>query len=169
MPTTSITTVSGKVINLIDPDPSLIDIEDIAHHLALINRYNGATRVPYSVAQHSVYVAQITGNLEGLLHDAKEYAIGDMTTPVKNALRTLGLSVYDDLDSLWTRYIADRFKLNPATLVLIESVDTALRQDERRSLQGTSDPVYKFNRIQPWGWRKAKRKFLEMYTKITVS
>lgn len=70
---------------------SPVDFADIAHHLSLINRFNGATCLPYSVAQHSLWVAGMLGcrghdaatQLAGLLHDAPEAYLGDMATPVQ--------------------------------------------------------------------------------------
>lgn len=66
-------TWSGKRIDLLNPNPDQIDITDIAHHLSIINRFTGATRCPYSVAQHSLYVSMLLPEslqLHGLLHDA---------------------------------------------------------------------------------------------------
>lgn len=167
----TITTVSGKRIDLLNPDLSMIDIEDIAHHLALINRYSGATPLPYSVAQHSVYVAQSSKNLGGLLHDAHEAYIGDVTTPVKDAMEYLvasGSDAYADLDFLWTEAIERKFRLSddPSILKDIHAADLGIRQDEMRCLKGVPAPVFFIKRIQPWGWRKAERKFLEMYAKL---
>lgn len=71
-----------------------IDIMDIAHHLAQINRFTGASRRPYSVAEHSLLVADIAAH-EGksastqllcLLHDAHEAYTGDASSPAKNAI-----------------------------------------------------------------------------------
>lgn len=88
-------TFTGKRFDLLDPKPESICIEDIAHHLALNNRYNGATSVPYSVAQHSVMVSDMLAKLEfnvvtrmaALLHDAHEAYIGDIIGPLKKCLR----------------------------------------------------------------------------------
>lgn len=85
----------GEAVDIIDPDPAQIHLRDIAVSLSRINRYNGHSRFPYSVAQHSLlclHMAATDGRsaqdqLHVLLHDAAEYAIGDITTPVKEALR----------------------------------------------------------------------------------
>jgi hypothetical protein len=82
-------TASGRDLILARPDA--IVIEDIAAHLAKLCRFNGACRTFYSVAQHSTLVLQILRDrgaapatqLWGLLHDAHEYALGDMTRPVE--------------------------------------------------------------------------------------
>ena len=82
-------TVSGKKVSYTDPDPDQIDIQDIAHSLSMICRYNGHIRKFYSVAEHSVWVSKMVPQegqlpLWGLLHDAAEAYIGDMVTPLKN-------------------------------------------------------------------------------------
>lgn len=83
---------SGALWDLINPDPQAVHWPDIAHHLALTNRFNGATRVPYSVAEHSLYVAALVEprhRLAALIHDAHEAIIGDLVQPVKAALTHL--------------------------------------------------------------------------------
>lgn len=84
-----ILTYTGKRVNFPVPDPSSICIEDIAHHLSQIIRYTGASLVPYTVAQHSVYVSEIVSPefaLTGLLHDAPEAYLGDVNKPLKSLL-----------------------------------------------------------------------------------
>ena len=90
--------LSGRRLDLLDPSPLDIEIEDIAHGLAFVARWNGQTfgDYPYSVAEHSVFVLELYRRLypkaEGkwqlaaLLHDAPEYVIGDMISPVKSAV-----------------------------------------------------------------------------------
>ena len=90
--------LSGRRLDLLDPSPLDIEIEDIAHGLARVARWNGQTRGDhaFSVAQHCVLVEAIfshigpeaTGRerLAALLHDAPEYVIGDMISPFKAAL-----------------------------------------------------------------------------------
>ncbi len=90
--------LSGRRLDLLDPSPLDIEIEDIAHGLAFVARWNGQTygEFPYSVAEHSVLVEHIFGliapkaplkwRLAALLHDAPEYVIGDMISPVKAAV-----------------------------------------------------------------------------------
>jgi uncharacterized protein len=90
--------LSGRRLDLLDPSPLDIEIEDIAHGLAFQARWNGQTRgeYPYSVAEHSLLVEMIFATmvpsaparwrLAALLHDAPEYVIGDMISPVKAAV-----------------------------------------------------------------------------------
>ncbi len=86
-----IPTFSGEAFDPFDPDPSKIHITDIAHQLAALNRWNGATNwsatsPPISVAEHSVRVANQCPRvyrLDGLLHDAAEAYLGDIPRPYK--------------------------------------------------------------------------------------
>ncbi len=90
--------LSGRRLDLLDPSPMDIEIEDIAHGLARVARWNGQTQGAhgFSVAQHSLVVEEIAVHirpdleprwrLAALLHDAAEYVIGDMISPFKAAL-----------------------------------------------------------------------------------
>ncbi|SDX87739.1 HD family hydrolase [Citreimonas salinaria] len=90
--------LSGRRLDLLDPTPLDIEIEDIAHGLAFVARWNGQTRgdFAYSVAEHSLLVETLFARLyptatpaqrlTALLHDAPEYVIGDMISPVKAAV-----------------------------------------------------------------------------------
>lgn len=90
--------LSGRRLDLLDPSPMDIEIEDIAHGLARVARWNGQTvgEHAFSVAQHSVVVEEIVAHVQpdieprwrlaALLHDASEYVIGDMISPFKAAL-----------------------------------------------------------------------------------
>jgi hypothetical protein len=115
--------LSGRRLDLLDPTPVDIEIEDIAHGLAFVARWNGQTfgDWPYSVAEHSLLVEQIfrksnpgeaaRWQLAALLHDAPEYVIGDMISPVKAAVGP----GYGALDDRLTAAIHIRFGL-PAVL-----------------------------------------------------
>lgn len=90
--------LSGRRLDLLDPSPLDVEIEDIAHGLARVARWNGQTKGDwaYSVAEHSVLVEKIFSRLRpvpgpdqqlmALLHDAPEYVIGDMISPFKSAI-----------------------------------------------------------------------------------
>ena len=90
--------LSGRRLDLLNPSPLDIEIEDIAHGLARVARWNGQTKGDhaFSVAQHCVLVEEIAAHIDpeldraarlaALLHDAPEYVIGDMISPFKAAL-----------------------------------------------------------------------------------
>ena len=90
--------LSGRRLDLLNPAPEDVEIEDIAHGLARVARWNGQTRGAHalSVAQHCVIVADIVaalepdagrdGELAALLHDSPEYVIGDLISPFKAAI-----------------------------------------------------------------------------------
>lgn len=90
--------LSGRRLNLLDPSPLDIEIEDIAHGLSRVARWNGQTSGDwaYSVAQHSVLVETLLNRFRGgapvgwrlaaLVHDAAEYVIGDLISPFKAAV-----------------------------------------------------------------------------------
>jgi 5'-nucleotidase len=115
--------LSGRRLDLLDPSPLDVEIEDIAHGLAFVARWNGQTRGehPYSVAEHSLLVEEIFARLAprpeprwrlaALLHDAPEYVIGDMISPVKSAVGP----GYAALDARLTAAVHLRFGL-PAEL-----------------------------------------------------
>ncbi|HCZ01103.1 MAG: hypothetical protein A3D16_02375 [Rhodobacterales bacterium RIFCSPHIGHO2_02_FULL_62_130] len=129
--------LSGRRLDLLDPTPMDIEIEDIAHGLAFVARWNGQTRGdwPYSVAEHSLLVEEIFARvavqpvkwrLAALLHDAPEYVIGDMISPVKSAI---GPS-YGELDARLTAAVHLRFGL-PAVLPV--AVKKAIKDADRIS------------------------------------
>lgn len=115
--------LSGRRLDLLDPTPVDIEIEDIAHGLAFVARWNGQTvgDWPYSVAEHALLVESLFGRLAptaepkwrlaALLHDAPEYVIGDMISPVKAAVGP----DYEALDRRLAAAIHIRFGL-PAVL-----------------------------------------------------
>jgi hypothetical protein len=125
--------LSGRRLDLLDPTPVDIELEDIAHGLAFVARWNGQTTGdwPYSVAEHSLLVERLVGRLEpglgpkwrlaALLHDAPEYVIGDMISPVKAAVGP----DYGALDTRLTAAIHIRFGL-PA--VLPKAIKTVIKR-----------------------------------------
>lgn len=90
--------LSGRRLDLLNPSPFDVEIEDIAHGLARVARWNGQTRGDhaFSVAQHCVLVERLAGELKprlarearlmALLHDASEYVVGDLISPFKAAV-----------------------------------------------------------------------------------
>jgi hypothetical protein len=122
--------LSGRRLDLLDPSPLDVEIEDIAHGLSRVARWNGQTAGPiaYTVAQHSVLVEQLVAKLDpdipqrwrlaALLHDAPEYVIGDMITPFK-AIIGPG---YKEIDARLIHAIHIRFGLPGALPAKIEAL-----------------------------------------------
>ena len=120
--------LSGRRLDLLDPTPVDIEIEDIAHGLSFVARWNGQTLgdFAYSVAEHSLLVENLYSlmnprapakwRLAALLHDAPEYVIGDMISPVKNAVGP----GYEELDRRLTAAIHIRFGLPAATPLAVK-------------------------------------------------
>ncbi len=121
--------LSGRRLDLLDPAPLDIEIEDIAHGLAFVARWNGQTHGDwaFSVAEHSLLVERIFASivpgapakhrLAALLHDAPEYVIGDMISPFKTAL---GID-YKAFESRLSRAVHIRFGLSADTPKTVEA------------------------------------------------
>jgi len=128
--------LSGRRLDLLDPSPADIEIEDIAHGLARVARWNGQTvgDHAFSVAQHALVVERIAGTLEpdaeprwllaALLHDAPEYVIGDLISPFKAAV---GLD-YKAFEAKLLEAIYRRFGLPPRLPV---SVTAGIKRADR--------------------------------------
>jgi 5'-deoxynucleotidase YfbR-like HD superfamily hydrolase len=143
--------LSGRRLDLLSPDPKDIEIEDIAHGLARVARWNGQTRGAhaFSVAQHSLIVTDIvtalwpdfTSNefLAALLHDAPEYVVGDLISPFKTAI---GLD-YKSFERHLLQAIYCRFgirDLSPAAAAAIKHADTIAAFYEATVLAGFEKP-----------------------------
>ncbi len=145
--------LSGRRLDLLDPTPLDIEIDDIAHGLAFVARWNGQTKgdFAYSVAEHSLLVetlyARLAPNapakwrLAALLHDAPEYVIGDMISPVKAAV---GPS-YGELDTRLTAAIHIRFGL-PASLPV--AVKRQIKKADRISAWMEATSIAGFSEIE---------------------
>ncbi|NQY14566.1 MAG: HD family hydrolase [Henriciella sp.] len=143
--------LSGRRLDLLDPSPVDVEIEDIAHGLARVARWNGQTKGAhaFSVAQHSVIVEALCVQLEprldprsrllALLHDAPEYVIGDMISPFKAVLG----DGYKDIEARLAYAIHARFGLpaeTPASLKrLIKKADNICAWFEATQLAGFSE------------------------------
>jgi 5'-deoxynucleotidase YfbR-like HD superfamily hydrolase len=111
--------LSGRRLDLLDPSPLDVEVEDIAHGLARVARWNGQTTGPhiFSVAQHTLLVEAVLRSqmpradhrmrLAVLLHDAPEYVIGDMISPFKAVVG----GGYKEVEKRLQRAIHLRFSL----------------------------------------------------------
>lgn len=137
-----ILTHSGIRFDPIAPTIDMIDIDDIAHALSHVNRFNGHSFVPYSVAAHSIHVMHLVQILAGhrvtpelllaaLLHDASEAYLCDIPSPIKPHL--IG---YAQIEANLQRVIADATGLDPATFrdPLIKQADLIALATEKRDI-----------------------------------
>lgn len=140
--------LSGRRLDLLDPSPLDVEIEDIAHGLARVARWNGQTQGPhiFSVAQHSLLVEKIAAKLHPdisraerlfmLLHDAPEYVIGDMISPFKAVIGEAYKSVENRiLSAILLRYALPAIP-SQAVLKLSKQADRTAAFFEAISLAG---------------------------------
>jgi 5'-deoxynucleotidase YfbR-like HD superfamily hydrolase len=142
--------LSGRRLDLLDPSPMDIEIEDIAHGLARVARWNGQTigEHAFSVAQHSVVVEEILAHLQpdieprwrlaALLHDASEYVIGDMISPFKAALGVDYRTFEERLETAIHVRFGLPAKTPSAIKALIKQADRACAFFEATQLAGFS-------------------------------
>lgn len=162
-------TYTGKQFDLVDIQIDLIDIQDIAHSLSLICRYNGHCLKFYSVAQHSVLCSRMVrgrnNKLWCLLHDAAEAYIGDITRPVKQ------IYPVKNLEDKILEKIAEKFALPFPMPSLIKHIDNTMLATEAPQLMAPSEdwglvmePVKM--KITPWSPKIAKKTFLKVYNEL---
>lgn len=131
-------TASGVRFYPCDPRPEDIFIDDIAHALAIENRFGGHLREPYSVAQHCVLASSIITHMGGspeeerwaLLHDAAEAYVKDIPRPLKRALG----QAYSQIEKRVAGVIAERFGLSVEMPKIVKLADELCLSLERRDL-----------------------------------
>lgn len=174
-----ITTCSGKSIDLFNPNPDQIDINDIAHNLSQINRFNGGTKWPYSVAQHSVIVSRIVHPkfaLLGLLHDAAEAYTGDISAPIKCLLISMGCNAISEIERLLLAVILLKYGVQPGetteAINPVHCADMQVRATEFRDLFEVPQvrpelPIPLDSSIRNINQATAKRSFLIRFHELT--
>ena len=171
------TTKSGLDLDLIRPEAEHIELEDIAHGLAQKCRFNGQTRVFYSVAEHSVRVAAFLLRrynnpalaIDGLMHDAQEAYFPDVHTDLKQYM-----SGYKLLEERMLQAIFEKFSLPYPINKLYKEADRILLATEGRDLMGwdLAHPKHAHlakpleNVIEPWTMQEAKAAFLDTYYQL---
>jgi uncharacterized protein len=187
--------LSGRRLDLLDPSPLDIEIEDIAHGLARVARWNGQTCGDYifSVAQHTLLTAEIARRRAGgadrslglatMLHDAPEYVIGDMISPFK---AMIGGS-YKEVECRLLAAIHIRFGL-PTTLpaeveAIIKAADLGAAFLEATALAGFGaaearrffgprpalPATVERDYLTPWPADMAKQRFLQHFKELLES
>jgi hypothetical protein len=168
---TTMQTYTGKLLDLAHFSEDDVRLPDISHALAIINRFTGHSRCPYSVAQHSVMVSKIIEPEHarwGLLHDASEAYLGDVATPLKNMLPE-----YRALEERIQRTIARRFGLVWPMPVEVKRADVRALMAEKRDLLTVDhdwgiDVEPMAGPILPYCWQQAKQLFEERYKEIAT-
>ena len=161
-----ITTYTGKKFHYLNPQREEVDIRDIAHALALTCRFGGHCRGYYSVAEHSIRVANIVPNhykLHALLHDAGEAYVPDIPRPIK-----YDYPVMKELDESITQSVIAILGNQWYSPTDVKYADGVLLATEARDLMhntndwGELPPPLK-EHIQPMGWHEAEIEFLNYY------
>jgi 5'-deoxynucleotidase YfbR-like HD superfamily hydrolase len=130
-------------IAMLDAKTRPVQIGDIAHHLSQINRFTGACKRPYSVAEHSLFVSEIAQRnacslgtqLAALLHDAHEAYTSDLSTPAKTAVNYLsglsgGTSAWSQFEDIQAKHVRAQLRISTA----IVSSKTAVRMFDLQAL-----------------------------------
>lgn len=186
-----ITTFTGRSVDLLNMDERTISSADIGHALALLNRFVGHSREPISIAQHSVYVSLLvdgTGcELQGLLHDASEAYLGDVSkwlkhTPTMAPYRAIEQAVQSmiyrkygcpeedsqavkDADWLMVRYEGEMglpgWGMHCRTMRDRHGKSNLTPVNSKEYAQLKRLPAW-----QPWSWQRAERKFLERFDRL---
>jgi len=185
--------LSGRRLDLLDPSPLDIEIEDIAHGLARVARWNGQTKgsAIFSVAQHSLLVEALFSGivagqpkmerLSALLHDAPEYVVGDMISPFKAVIgadykavehRLLAaIHIRFGITNKIPEQVTKRIKAADQIAAYFEAVRIAgFKEDEAKQLFGKPPvPLTAYEHfIEPWTAEAAKTRFLERFSSLEL-
>ena len=186
-----IATYTGGFFDILDPESHEYKIEDIAHSLALTNRYGGHTSAPYSVAQHCVLASYMDVGIKPiylLLHDAAEaYLVGDVASPQKRLLYVLtgydenvSINQYKYIEESILYWIGRSFGLSALAektkSAEVKKADLLLLVTEVRDLMHPNWDIFKkmwakeieplASAIRPWRWDYAERRFLERFHQL---
>lgn len=174
---TQLCTFTGTMVNVLNPRTDQIKIEDIAHAIGNLCRFNGHTRVFYSVAQHSVLGSKFAQKWFGsdelarefLLHDGTEAYAGDMIRPLK---------VHDPIfaeieDGFWGA-VSERFEQPRDMTPECKSIDDIMVTWEKRDLLPHAGEwpnlpnieVFNFPRLKPWNPVRAQKEFMKQYDSL---
>lgn len=170
----AIFTYSGKKIVVKEFKVEDISIIDIAHSLSNLCRFTGHVKDYYSVAQHSVLVADHLETLEqkrtGLLHDATEAYLNDLSSPIKACFK---MGEYKEMEDFYHGVINERFNLEPICPRIKQADLEALFTEKRdvllhpNSEWGWGDEITRWDdKIVPLGPKQAKILFLKRFSEL---
>lgn len=171
--------VNGQRFSLAEPDPASITPEVIAHALSHLCRFTGHVSHFYSVAQHCVMVSRLVPEqyaMAGLLHDASEAFIGDISSPLKWLLNAQGLGVVYEVEARIHHAIAKRFGLIEWDLHRpeVKLADLVALSTEARDLMPMQIPDWGYGdlpapapvRIWPWSPLRARAEWMVRYVEL---
>ena len=176
---TEIETLEGEYVDLLAPELDHLSIEMVAGSLSKICRYVGQCKYPYNVAQHSLLVADILRRmgapelqLEGLLHEAPEALLGDVSTMLKRKL-----TEYKAIEHVFEERFAQRFGLDRSkpALTLVKRADLIALATERDILMPPTKkrwgiiegiPRVVTTLICEADWRRDRDAFLRAYAAL---
>ena len=165
-------TFSGKKIHPLNPNPEDICITDIAHALSHQCRFTGHTKNFYSIAQHCVLVSYLCNQenaLYGLLHDASEYILVDIPSPLKKSQE---FNFYREIEKKVQSIIYTKFGLNAEEPIDVKIADAMLLSTEARDLFNKVHPdwvmkekplPFKIEALEP---KEAEKLFLDRFNDI---
>ncbi len=160
----------------LDPRPEDVEIEDIAHSLSFLCRYNGHIKKFYSVAEHCWIISHVVPPelaLKGLLHDASEAYMSDIPRPFKYSVE---LKKFREVEHLNSKVIYNKFGLSDDEPAIIKEFDGRIITNEKHSLFNTIHPEFtdtlpriKGIRIRGWSPKTAKLRYLERFNELYKS
>lgn len=156
-PKNCIRTNSGLYMNIFEPTPEMVNIEDIAHALASLPRFGGHLNKHYSVAQHSVrcceWAVTIEDKKSALMHDASEAYMLDIPTPIKAMLPDYKKYEANLMDFI-SKHFGFTFPLNQS----VSTIDYEMLQHEWKNLVVDNNDAF-----ECWDHSMAKSKFIEQF------
>jgi len=172
---TWIQTANGRKFDLLSPKPEDVDVYDIAHALSNICRFQGHCKWFYSVAQHSVHVAELVSTpykLDALLHDAGEAYYGDITRPQKAIWHQATQGNYTAWLKRIDSVIAMALHLSMPMSDCVKYADDIMLATEARDLMGpppepwVAMPPPRLLPIVPWTPTIAFQQFVLLYEEL---
>ena len=174
---TWVATYSGRHFEFNNPKPEDISIQDIAHSLSNMCRFNGHCLTYYSVAEHCVLLSRMVSTKEaalfGLLHDAAEAYIGDVVRPLKTEdIRSMENNILEVITGMFMKpvdietgkRVFDEVRLADDRMLVTEMLQIMPQGPKYKELE-TTEP-YSL-RIEGWAPYKAKLEFLNRFKELT--